>query len=47
LENAERSGATVIQACLTEEHKPEFTNYVEDMKNLPEIVIKLVKKIKK
>ncbi len=47
LENAERSGANVIQACLTKQHKPEFAYYVENMNNLPEIVIKLVKKIKK
>jgi HAD superfamily hydrolase (TIGR01509 family) len=47
LENAERSGANVIQACLTKQHKPEFTYHVEDMNNLPEIVLKLIKKIKK
>ena len=47
LESAERSGANVIQACLTNQHKPEFTYYVESMNDLPEIIIKLVKKIKK
>ena len=47
LEAAKKSGATVIQACLTGERKPEYRYYIECMKDLPELISKLIKKIKK
>jgi beta-phosphoglucomutase-like phosphatase (HAD superfamily) len=47
LDNAERSGANVIQACLTEELEASFQYYVNHMSELPEIVEKIIKKAKK
>ena len=47
LEAAEKGGANVIQACLTGERKPEYRYYIECMKDLPELISKLIKKIKK
>ena len=47
LELAEKAGAHVIQACLTEEHQPTFKYYIENMPDLPDIILKLLKKIKK
>ena len=47
LKAAENTGATVVQACLTGKHKQEYRHYVEHMSNLPEIIEKIVKKIKR
>jgi len=47
LENAERSGANVIQACLTEEKKPSFQYNINHMSELPEVVMQVIKKAKK
>ncbi|MCE7741364.1 MAG: HAD hydrolase-like protein [Candidatus Heimdallarchaeota archaeon] len=47
LEYAKKLEANVIQVCLTGEHKPIFDNYIEQMIDLPEEVLKLIKKVKK
>lgn len=45
LNNALEVGANVIQACITEEHKPQFPFFVEDMRNLPQIIENLIKSL--
>ncbi len=47
LEFAEKIGANVVQACLTGEFEPSYRYYVENMNELPEVIIKLLKKVKK
>ncbi len=47
LEYAKELDANVIQVCLTREHKPSFNYYIEQMTDLPEVVLKLIKKVKK
>ena len=47
LEFAQQAGSNVIQACLTKEHEPKYQYYIEHMKELPEVVLQLVKKLKK
>ncbi|MCG3227521.1 MAG: HAD hydrolase-like protein [Candidatus Heimdallarchaeota archaeon] len=47
LEFALKAGASVIQACLTGEHEPVYQYHVKHMSELPEVVVQLVKKIKK
>ena len=44
LEFAEKIGANVVQACLTEEFEPSYRYYVEHMNELPEVIIKILKK---
>ncbi len=46
IEYAQSLGANVIQACVTENHEPSYPFFVTDMKDLPEVVIKLVNKKK-
>lgn len=43
LDNAQQMGANVIQACITGEHKPQFPFFVEDMRNLPQIIENLIR----
>lgn len=47
LDSAEKTGANVIQACLTGEHEPTYRYVIENMNSLPEVIEKLVKKVKK
>jgi HAD superfamily hydrolase (TIGR01509 family) len=47
LEAAEQSGANVVQACLTREYEPKHQYFIEFMQELPEIIMKIIKKIKK
>ncbi|MCE7740340.1 MAG: hypothetical protein KAU62_16050 [Candidatus Heimdallarchaeota archaeon] len=47
LDSAEKLGANVVQACLTGEYKTTYRYFVEHINNLPEVIEKLVKKIKK
>ena len=47
LDQAEKAGANVIQACLTGEYEPSYKFYVEHMADLPEVITKLIKKVKK
>ena len=39
---AEKSGANVIQACLTGEFKPQFLYNIADMKKLPQMIEEIV-----
>jgi HAD superfamily hydrolase (TIGR01509 family) len=43
IENAIKSGAQVIQACVTGEYAPQFPLYVENMYELPHIIENLIK----
>jgi len=47
LEYAKKLNANVIQVCLTGEHKPVFDYFIDQMINLPNVLLKLIKKIKK
>ncbi|NPD89353.1 MAG: HAD hydrolase-like protein [Asgard group archaeon] len=47
LERAQKVGANVIQACLTEEIEASFQYYVNHMSELPEVVEQVIKKAKK
>ncbi|MHA1200255.1 MAG: HAD family hydrolase [Candidatus Heimdallarchaeaceae archaeon] len=47
LEYAKNLDANVIQVCLTGEHNPIFDYSIEQMRDLPEVILKLIKKIKK
>ena len=44
LKMAEKSGAIVIQACITGEFEPQFPFIICDMKNLSKIIQKISKK---
>jgi FMN phosphatase YigB (HAD superfamily) len=46
IENALKTGANVIQACITGEYQPQYPFYVEDMHNLPKVVENLIKTLK-
>ncbi|MEJ2252266.1 MAG: HAD hydrolase-like protein [Candidatus Lokiarchaeota archaeon] len=41
LKNAEKTGANVIQACLSGEFSPQFPNYITHMRDLPKIIKKV------
>ena len=44
IEFAQSLGANIIQVCVTGDHEPSYPFYVTNMKDLPEIVLKLVNK---
>jgi FMN phosphatase YigB (HAD superfamily) len=43
IENALKSGAHVIQACITGEFQPKYPFYVQNMHQLPKVIEKLIK----
>jgi len=43
IENALRTGANVIQACITGEFQPKYPFYVENMHQLPKIIENLIR----
>ena len=43
LKYAERVGATVIQACLTGDYSPQFPYFITHMKELPKLIINVIK----
>jgi FMN phosphatase YigB (HAD superfamily) len=42
IENALKTGANVIQACITGEFQPKYPFYVENMHHLPEVIENLI-----
>ncbi|MFX1378557.1 MAG: HAD hydrolase-like protein [Promethearchaeota archaeon] len=43
IENALKTGANVIQACVTSEFQPKYPFYVENMHHLPKVIENLIK----
>jgi len=43
IENALKTGAHVIQACITGEFQPNYPFYVENMHHLPKVIEKLIR----
>ena len=46
IENAFKTGANVIQACITGEFQPKFPFHVEDMHQLPIVIENLIRTLK-
>jgi HAD superfamily hydrolase (TIGR01509 family) len=43
IENALKTGANTIQACITGEYQPQYPFYVENMHQLPEVIENLIR----